>query len=437
MLMCSIAMQVVSCPLAAAQDQNREENHEESREDREHGRRLRNDFRKEQWRRNFNVESYLKEQDKNRDGVLTPEEVEGKRTKQFLNNLGIPTNNAARIEDLVKSYNKHSEREAERKRKEFEDRLGSNLNSFGAERDQVGVGGFGVERKAEGLLTFNESATGLKVSDFAPEVVKTADKLLNTFDRDKNGFLDGAEIARLTWKSPPPESSDLNRDGRLSKLELLKRFQVRQENKQKQREYDYQNDAETGEYQPPKGAKAGRTYGNARGRPSPPLQPEDNPERSGSPKSRRQSGSPKDKSRTYVKYVDRLFKKYDANSDGKLDQSELEKTRLLKKANDSDGDGSISKQEAMALVSGGKSAKAGSVTSARRSSAAGLNGRSSVPQAKGDRSSLASLDTDADGQIQMHEFADVWTAEKLKEFRAKDRNGDGILSSAEWRDGSR
>jgi len=46
------------------------------------------------------------------------------------------------------------------------------------------------------------------------------------------------------------------------------------------------------------------------------------------------------------------FKKYDANSDGKLDQEELAATSALKKAKDTDGDGMISKQEAIALISG-------------------------------------------------------------------------------------
>jgi len=44
------------------------------------------------------------------------------------------------------------------------------------------------------------------------------------------------------------------------------------------------------------------------------------------------------------------FKKYDANSDGKLDQEELAATRKLKRAKDTDG--MISKQEAIALISG-------------------------------------------------------------------------------------
>jgi len=50
---------------------------------------------------------------------------------------------------------------------------------------------------------------------------------------------------------------------------------------------------------------------------------------------------------------------------------------------------------------------------------------------------LDKMDTNADGQIQMHEYSDTWTAEKLKEFRDKDKNGDGLLSPTEWRNRSR
>jgi len=276
----------------------------------------------------------------------------------------------------------------------------------------------------------------MKASDFEPEMLKKADKLLGTFDRDKNGFLDGDEISRLSWKSPPPETSDLNRDGRLSKMELAKRFTAGEATTRKIRSTSELDDLR----KKSSGASSGKS---SKGDPR---------SRRGDYDSRAKSGSAVAKAKAnaqsaqgYAKYVDRSFKKYDANSDGRLDKKELAKSSLLKKAKDSDGDGFISKQEAIALVSGGK-IKAPSATpsskevTSPRPSDPKVSPVASSPSARpsGSRSSpLSDEDADADGQIQMHEFSDTWTAEKLKEFRDMDKNGDGLLSPTEWRNRKR
>ena len=86
-----IAVQTFSASNLNAQDSDRK--------DRDHERRLRSDFRNEQWRSKFNVEDYLKSQDDNKDGVLSPDEMNGRRTKKFLESLGIPTDRTAKLED--------------------------------------------------------------------------------------------------------------------------------------------------------------------------------------------------------------------------------------------------------------------------------------------------------------------------------------------------
>ena len=127
------------------------------------------------------------------------------------------------------------------------------------------------------------------------------------------------------------------------------------------------------------------------------------------------------------------------------DRKELAASSLLKKAKDSDKDGFISKQEAIALVSGGKikapTASPGSKkTTPSRPSDRRVPPVATSPSARssGSRSTpLSDKDADADGQIQMHEYSDTWTAEKLKEFRDMDKNGDGLLSPTEWRNRKR
>jgi len=363
-----IAVQTFSASNLNAQDSDRK--------DRDHERRLRSDFRNEQWRSKFNVEDYLKSQDDNKDGVLSPDEMNGRRTKKFLESLGIPTGRTSKLEDLVKGYKKRIANDTQEKRKEFESRL-NNLAQFGAEPESFGVGQFGTADKGEG---------------------------------------------------PPPETSDLNRDGRLSKLELAKRFTVADQESQKsssngERNDDrrYKDDDRERKYRE---AEISGRYGK-RATPKP---------TSGSAVAKAKANARS--TQGYAKYVNNSFKKYDANSDGMLDKKEISVSPLLKKAEDSDGDGLISKQEAIALVSGGQ-VQATSATPSKKKpkprKPAGRRKSATASKPSGKRSSLSNKDTNADGQIQMHEYTDTWTAEKLEEFREKDKNGDGLLSPAEYR----
>ena len=467
----SIAIVIAMTTLTVGSLSAQEKERDREREDRDHERRVRDDFRKEQWRRDFDVAKYLKGQDKNNDGVLAPEEIDGRRTKKFLEQMGIPTEKTSKVEDLVKGYNNRIATKSAEKRKEFQDRLRT-IPEFGAKKESFGVSQFGTEDKAQGLQSFDDTATGMKASDFEPEMLKKADKLLGTFDRDKNGFLDGDEISRLSWKSPPPETSDLNRDGRLSKMELAKRFTTGEGTTRKTRspaEVDElrrklsgasSGESSKGDSRSQRGdydsrdrnrelRDRGRGYRDRESRDRDRVRDRRNAKQE-TPKPNSGSAVAKAKANAqsaqgYAKYVDRSFKKYDSNSDGKLDKKELSASSLLKKAKDSNGDGFISRQEAIALVSGGKikapTASPGSKkdtpskTSDRRMSpvASSPSARSS-----GSRSTpLSDKDADADGQIQMHEYSDTWTAEKLKEFRDMDKNGDGLLSPTEWRNRKR
>ena len=58
----AIALQTLSAGSLNAQDRDRE--------DRDYERRLRDDFRKEKWRKEFNAEKYIRGKDKNKDCLL-------------------------------------------------------------------------------------------------------------------------------------------------------------------------------------------------------------------------------------------------------------------------------------------------------------------------------------------------------------------------------
>ena len=435
-------------------------------DDRQHERKMRDAIRSEERRKKFNVESWLKEQDSNKDGVLSPEEIPRDRTRRYMSSIGIKYNSAKPIATMVKEINTAREKKTDAQRKEFERKL-STLASFGAEQESQGVSGFGVETKAEGVESFTARSTGLRTADFDQEQIRDAEKLLRNFDRDENGFLDGDEIARAAWSGSPPETSDLNRDGRLSKLELAKRFQQRDEAKSKANVDNRQSDSDR--YKSERKSGRGSTddddrgrgrYDRDRGRDKDrdrdrrdrerEREARDASNRSKNTKSVTATASastkvtpakPRDKNAKLQKYVNEKFATYDANKDGRLDKEEVAKSRMFQKAEDDNGDGFLDKSEALVFVSGGKkkskSPKKKKAFGGKRKvsvSASSPSGRTTAAASgTGDRRALDKLDKDQDGQIQMHEFTDNWTADKLNEFRDKDKNGDGILSASEWK----
>ena len=58
--------------------------------------------------------------------------------------------------------------------------------------------------------------------------------------------------------------------------------------------------------------------------------------------------------------------------------------------------------------------------------------RSSSSRSSSSRVSFSGNDTNQDGQLQMHEFAREWDSDTLEDFKKKDKNGDGIITRAEW-----
>ena len=446
---------------------------QEDADEREHQRNLRDAIRKEERRTKFNVEAWLKDQDTNKDGVLTPEEVTRDRTRRYINDIGIKFNSAKPISTMVKELNASRQEKTDKKRREFERKL-ITLDSFGAESESQGVASFGVEQKGEGVVSFADRNTGLRVADFEPEQLREAEKLLKSFDRDKNGVLDGDEIGRVVWAGQPPESSDINRDGRLSKLELAKRFEQRSQTKQKTTGGDrpteserYRSERESGRGKPDRDFKRDYSKRDRDGSDSDgDYSKKDRYKRDRDASNRRTStpsvkatasaattaapSKPRDINKKLQKYLNEKFTTYDANKDGRLDEDEVAKSRMFQKAVDENEDGFLDKSEALVFISGGKKkspspkpktsrfgkTKSIKTTASSRTSPSSRMSASSrsTASSKGNsgRKSLDGLDKDKDGQIQMHEFTEDWTADKLQEFRDKDKNGDRILSATEW-----
>jgi Ca2+-binding EF-hand superfamily protein len=231
--------------------------------------------------------------------------------------------------------------------------------------------------------------------------------LLRKLDKNGDGNLDSGEWKAHTW-SKPPEDSDLNKDGKLSREELCIRIS-------KSRGI------------PIKGETASTTGGSS--------------STSGS-----SGGSPADK---FKKYAEQLLKDYDKSKDGMLQRDEWKEMKTEHQGADSDGDGVITLAELTNRVSAYSSGGASTtpLSSSGGSSYGGKKG-SGDKTASGPKKSYRFLtpterlpkgmpdwfiknDADGDGQIMMAEYSTSWTDATAAEFAKLDRDGDGIITPRE------
>ena len=450
------------------------------------------ELRREKYRRDFNLNGYLKKLDDNKNGVLEKGELTSDRTRRYLSDMGINVNNSVPIDLAVRQAESHSAKKRDAAREKFEAKVGPKLNSFGTELSQLGVTSFGVdEEESAGVASFDERLSGLKQSDFDEDTLAEARKILKGYDRDNSGFLEGDEIGRIRWKDPSPTESDLNGDGRISMLEMAQRITDRSEKSREKdanrkddrddKDRDDKNDGKRrrdkesrddnggrgegegsrgfsdrgGRGGQGKGEKGGRgdRYGGRDSSKSSPTatkrvtSKKSSESRSTSSISTKPTKASASREKAFITYVNNVYKKYDTDKDQKLSAAELKKMKRPFKG-DSNSDGYLSKEEAIDFIKvGQKGAKSDSKSTASTTSTpvkipAANSGtkktsRSNSTAAAGGlnaekRGSLSDVDANADGQIQMSEFSSKWDEETLQSFRKTDANGDGILSASEW-----
>ena len=207
---------LLTLPAVAQDDKGR------SRKSRERDRSI----EREKWKQKFDLKDYLGKLDSDKSGVLDSDELKNDRTRQFLARLGINAEGPVKIDAAVKKAEAAYANKRDAERKKFEDQVTSKLNTFGTQKEVKGIESFGATDDKEPVVaSFEQRLTGLKVGDFEEHILADARKLLNGYDRDKSGFLEGDEINRIRWKNPTPAESDLNSDGRISLLEMAKRLQ--------------------------------------------------------------------------------------------------------------------------------------------------------------------------------------------------------------------
>jgi Ca2+-binding EF-hand superfamily protein len=264
---------------------------------------------------------------------------------------------------------------------------------------------------------------------FESRVIEYVERMLSEQDKNKDGYIDSEEWKAGRW-STPPESSDTNKDGRLSKLELCVRIANRYGSRDRDRDRDRNRD--------------------------------DDKNKSSSSSS--SSGSSSDDK--FRSYAEGLLKQHDKNKSGYLEKDEIAELKGNYRTADVNGDGVITVEElANKLKSYSAGSSSGSSTSSSRSSSStSSNSGSTTPVVKRtpwwkkdtkemaaepvERKSYRFLspterlpkglpdwflrnDANADGQVMMVEYAATWTETAAAEFSKYDVDGDGFISPEE------
>ena len=364
--------------------------------------------------------------DTNQNGKLEPEEVPNS-FQQFLKRRGLDVSRTNSVKSVIQAVQKYGDSRRD---------PGSSPQASGSRNQILKVPGFGdLETPVPG---FGAADHQKLLASFSPSVLKQVNDTLQQWDSNQDGMLDEREIARTRWGNPPPTESDSNHDGKLSQIELANRYQSREiyrsqtsDNRSSTRResgnepQDRQRSTDSSNSQRDRGDRGNfSSTRNSTSRTSP------NDDRNGISREPRNASTSSDDQSKYQKYAESLFSNYDKDKDGKLSQDELKAMRRPPANADQNKDGIVEFQELVDSLSGISSRATGTqTTDVSNSSADDRRNRSTSQRVSG---TWSSLDKDANGQIEMHEFSADWDTNKVEQFYAKDLNGDGIITAAEW-----
>ncbi len=210
-----------------------------------------------------------------------------------------------------------------------------------------------------------------------------ADRTLGDYDRDGDGYITRAEALKARrWTHRNPFDDDMNKDDRLSRMELTQRYARRR----------LLDDASDELRQ-----KAWRTGGEAR-----PSQQQE--QRRDDSQWWRDGGSG-------YWLTASILGRFDLNRNGRLEVQEMQSLGIPTALIDADRDGDLTREELHGFLRGLQE-EAGDFTD-------GLPGW------------FYELDANRDSQVSMAEFATQWSEDKLQEFASLDSNTDGLLTALE------
>ena len=246
--------------------------------------------------------------------------------------------------------------------------------------------------------------------------------LLREQDKNGDGHIDKSEWVNGNWsKSNPPENSDLNKDGKLSREELCIRIS-------KSRGIPIKGDVGTSSSG--SSSSGGSSGGGSSG------------------------GGSSDSGDKFKKYAEGLLREHDKNKDGMLQRDEFKEMKTEHQGADANGDGVITLGELTNRVSGYSSGGA-NASPLSGSGSSGYGGKSYKKGGDKDKTGSADgkksyrfltpterlpkgmpdwfikNDADGDGQIMMVEYSSNWTESTAAEFAKLDLDGDGIITPSE------
>lgn len=359
----------------------------------------------------FDVEKFLTRLDTNKNGKVEPSEIKDDRTRGFLEKSGVDPSKPISIKSYAKQIDK--KREQRKNPRSSQQSLGFAVDDEERENESGASLGFVVSDEER------EPVMKARTRQFSDGAKKMLDWCMKNYDKNKDGKIDKNEIKAGRWADPPASVSDTNKDGSLSRMELLVRYQNREDSKAKR---------DSGR----ESRRSSRTRDRSSRERSKSSSRTSTTTASTKSTSENKAGN-RDVRKGYESYVKGLFKSYDKNKDGFLDEKEVDGMRRKpdKKA-DANGDKKISKDELIdsylekAGQGRGKKSRSGGIS--KRSS-----GSSTSSSADGKtRSPLTGKDKNKNGQIEMAEYVSDWTVENVDEFDKIDKNKDGVITKAEW-----
>ena len=314
--------------------------------------------------------------DTNNDGYIDPDELND-RVRRYLRPIadmrGLNldrSNSIGRLEDSIRRY--YSDQERRRSRYIVPDQ-------------ESGVRGFRPDYEEPLIPEFGPADPRYP---YSRQDIRDAELTLSRYDRNKDGYLDRYEARRTSWSGSDPFESDLDGDGRLSRLELAQR-------NARQRALQQLPDS--------RALLASRLDNAGSGRDS-----NDEIFERSSRSVRGSEGS--SRSSRYLAYS--VMSRYDRNRNGQLEENEWLATGIDRGEVDLDRDGIITRDELDAWIYRSMDGRANDLSDV-------------LPTWFFDR------DFNGDGQISMAEFADHWNDEKVREFERLDADGDGFLTVRE------
>ena len=401
-------------------------------------------------RRGFDPVDFLKRLDRDGDGQLSTDEMGG-RSGRFIAELGFDVSRPIVIDRVIKKIAADKEAEAANERRKGYEATRT-IPGFGDEVvDLPEIPGFGLESES------GPSGIASVTGNFDEETQNTIKAIMERYDEDKDGLLAGEETRRVGRWVGSVEESDLDKDGKLSPVELAEGFK-----KQMQRRRSGEDSQTAGDESRNGNSDRGRGRGFSRGqdRSSNSQTSSASPSTSFTPSS--SSTSSRSLEGRMTEYADAMIKKYDKNGDNQLDKEERASVNV--KFKDTDGDGNVSREEINEFVASAQKSS-GSVSPAyvagqrnrRDANGAGdvianvtpgdvvMSGKTPYDpktatsqtengRPKGASEKFLKLDANKDGQLQMNEFSsgNEWSDELYDEFVAADVNNDGVITAEEF-----